>query len=226
MKNFLHAEAEKYRHIGKDEAQELRMAFKSTCQIIRSMLGKNAFKRFHKGTDKNPAGYWEPKRFNASLYDVLMYTFAREDTNVVYQHLDSIKEALIYLMTENQEFIDAIELSTSSLQAVTKRFDLLKMETSPPFRAATRSRRARNGNEHGGNTAVGRLRHRGGPVLGRTGLATAPMRATGQDAAAPQLAYPRVLRCRDHTRMGSRASGVQLGTGVRSWLSLSSTCSC
>jgi hypothetical protein len=30
-------------------------------------------------------------------------------------------------MTENQEFIDAIELSTSSLQAVTKRFDLWRV---------------------------------------------------------------------------------------------------
>jgi hypothetical protein len=127
MKNFLNAEAERYRNISQDDAQQLRMAFKNTCQIIRSMLGKNTFKRFYKGTDKNPAGYWEPKRFNASLYDVLMYTFAREDKNIVYQHLDSIREALIYLMTENQEFIDAIELSTSSLQAVTKRFDLWRL---------------------------------------------------------------------------------------------------
>jgi hypothetical protein len=46
---------------------------------------------------------------------------------VVYQNLDSIREALIYLMTENQDFIDAIELSTSSLQAVTKRFDLWRL---------------------------------------------------------------------------------------------------
>ncbi len=127
MKNFLNAEAERYRNIGKDDAEQLRTAFKNTCQIIRSMLGKNAFKRFYKGTEKNPAGYWEPKRFNASLYDVLMYTFAREDKNVVYQNLDSIREALIHLMTENQEFIDAIELSTSSLQAVTKRFDLWRL---------------------------------------------------------------------------------------------------
>jgi hypothetical protein len=122
MKNFLNIESKKYRDISKDDAQQLRTAFKHTCQIIRSMLGKNAFKRFYKGTAENPSGYWEPKKFNASLYDILIYTFAREDKNTVYQNLDSIREALIYLMTENQEFIDAIELSTSSLQAVTKRF--------------------------------------------------------------------------------------------------------
>jgi len=92
------------------------------------MLSKNAFKRYWKGTDKRPDGYWEPKQFNASLYDVLMYTFAREDKNTVFQNLDSIRESLICLMTENQEFVDAIELSTSSLQAVTKRFDLWRQQ--------------------------------------------------------------------------------------------------
>jgi hypothetical protein len=127
MKNFLNAEADRYRNIGQGESQQLRAAFKNTCQIIRSMVGSNAFRRFYKGTEKNPAGYWEPKKFNASLFDVLMYTLARVDKNVVYQNLDSVREALIYLMTENQEFIDAIELSTSSIQAVTKRFDLWRL---------------------------------------------------------------------------------------------------
>lgn len=124
MRNFLNREADKYRNIGEKEAQELRVAFKNTCQIIRSMFGKSAFKRFHKGTEKEPGGGWEPKKFNASLYDILMYTFAREDRNVLFQHLDSVREALLHLMTERQEFIDAILLSTSSKQAVTKRFDL------------------------------------------------------------------------------------------------------
>ena len=57
-----------------------------------------------------------------------MCTLAREEKNVIYQNLDSIREALIYLMTEDQDFIDSIELSTSSVQAVTKRFDLWRSE--------------------------------------------------------------------------------------------------
>jgi HNH endonuclease len=124
MKNFLNKEAETYRDITANDARSLRAAFKNTCQVIRSMFDKNAFKRFHRGTERNPAGYWEPKKFNASLYDIMMYSFAREDKNVLYQKLDSIREALICVMTENEEFIDAIELSTSSVQAVTKRFDI------------------------------------------------------------------------------------------------------
>ena len=52
-----------------------------------------------------------------------MYSFAKEDKNKTFQNLDSIKEALVILMTEDQEFVDSIELSTSSVQAVTTRFD-------------------------------------------------------------------------------------------------------
>jgi hypothetical protein len=97
MRNFLNKEAERYRNISENDAQELRSAFKNACQVARSMLGTNAFKRFYRGTTENACGYWEPKKFNASLYDVLMYTFGKEDKNTLYQHLDSIREALIYL---------------------------------------------------------------------------------------------------------------------------------
>lgn len=126
MKNFLNAEAETYRDISKKDALQLKTDFNNACRIIRSMLGKNAFKRFYKGTEKDK-GCWEPKRFNASLYDILMYAFAREDKNVIYQNLDSIREALIHLMSEDQDFIESIELSTSTVQAVTKRFDIWRL---------------------------------------------------------------------------------------------------
>ncbi len=123
MRKFLNNDMEKYQDISEVDAIELKNAFKNAVTIIKSLLDNHAFKRFYKGDEKNPNGYWEPKKFNASLYDILMYSFAREDKNEVYQNLDSIREALIYLMTNDQDFIDAIELSTSSVQAVTKRFD-------------------------------------------------------------------------------------------------------
>ena len=127
MKKFLNNDIEKYQHISDTEAIELKNAFKNTIAIIKSLLDNHAFKRFYKGDEKNLNGYWEPKKFNASLYDILMYSFAKEDKNKVYQNLDSIREALINLMTNDQEFIDAIELSTSSVQAVTKRFDKFRL---------------------------------------------------------------------------------------------------
>lgn len=124
MKAFLNKDAEAKKSISPEEARALKAAFKNACQITRSVFGANAFKRFYRGTDKNPAGHWEPKKFNASLFDVVMYTFATENKNTIHQKLDAVREALIHLMTANQEFIASIELSTSSVQAVTKRFDL------------------------------------------------------------------------------------------------------
>lgn len=123
IKKFLNNESEKFKNISPADSTKLEQAFNNSCSIIKSLLGKHAFKRFYKGTANKPDGYWEAKKFNASLYDILMFSFAREDKNKVFQHLDAIREALINLMTHDQEFIDSIELSTSSVQAVTKRFD-------------------------------------------------------------------------------------------------------
>lgn len=123
IRKFLSNDVEEYQFISEGKVIELKNAFKNAITIIKSLLDNHAFKRFYKGNDKNPNGYWEPKKFNASLYDILMNSFSKEDKNKVYQNLDSIREALIHLMTTDQEFIDAIELSTSSIQAVKKRFD-------------------------------------------------------------------------------------------------------
>lgn len=123
IRNFLNSEAQEKKDISEKDLQELKTAFKNACQLTKSIFDKNAFKRYYKGKDGNPNGNWEPKKFNVSLYDILMYSFAKEDKNKVYQNLDAIREALIHLMTEDQDFIDSIELSTSSVQAVTIRFD-------------------------------------------------------------------------------------------------------
>ncbi len=123
IRKFLNNDMDEYQFISEGKVIELKNAFKNAITIIKSLLDDRAFKRFYKGNNKNPNGYWEPKKFNASLYDILMNSFSKEDKNKVYQNLDSIREALIHLMTSDQEFIDAIELSTSSVQAVTKRFD-------------------------------------------------------------------------------------------------------
>ncbi len=124
MKAFLNKEASSRRNPSPDELKDIRAAFKNACALARSAFGKNAFKRYYKGTQQNPNGRWEPKKFNTSLYDVVMVTFADLDKNKAMANLDAIREALIDLMTNSQEFIDAIELSTSSVQAMHKRFDL------------------------------------------------------------------------------------------------------
>lgn len=123
IKGFLNGTMKKFQNISPDDENNLRNAFKNTLVIIRSLFDKNAFKRFYSGREKNSNGRWETQKFNVSLYDILMYSFAKEDKNAVYQNLDRIREALLDLMTTDQDFIDSIELGTSSKKMVTIRFD-------------------------------------------------------------------------------------------------------
>jgi uncharacterized protein with ParB-like and HNH nuclease domain len=123
IKGFLNGTMEKFQNISPDDEYKLRNAFKNTIAIIRSLFGNNAFKRFYGGREKNTNGRWETQKFNVSLFDILMYSFAKEDKNTVYQNLDRIREALLDLMTTDQDFIDSIELGTSSKKMVTIRFD-------------------------------------------------------------------------------------------------------
>lgn len=124
MARFLTDDMKKYNKLlSAKDSKELQTAFKTSVSLVRSLLGKHAFKRYYRGDDQAKNGHWEPKKFNASLYDILMGCFADKDKNKVMANLDAIQETLIMLMTADQQFIEAIELSTSSKQAVRVRFD-------------------------------------------------------------------------------------------------------
>jgi len=123
MRRFLNQDIERNRFAGPATCADLQQAFKGATKVVWSLLGTHAFKRYRRGVEGEPNGYWEPKRFNSSLYDILMWGFGRYPANQLFPHLDSIREGLIVLMTDDQEFIDSIELSTSSLKMVTTRFD-------------------------------------------------------------------------------------------------------
>lgn len=127
MKTFLNREMKKYQFISDSDAVELEKDFKKAVSVIRSLFDKQAFKRYYPGDERNPSGKWEPKQFNASLYDIMMYSFARADKNKVYQNADAIREAIIDLMTTDHDFITAIEKATSSNKMVTTRFDKWRM---------------------------------------------------------------------------------------------------
>jgi len=127
MKRFFNQDMERHKDIAEVDAEHLRKAFKNALQNIRSLLGpQHAFKRYYPGDAQEPSGRWEPKKFNASLYDVLMGVFWDKDRNQVMAALDSIREGWIDLMVNNTEFREAIERSTSSQDMVKRRFDLTR----------------------------------------------------------------------------------------------------
>lgn len=130
MKRFLNHEMEERRSLSDARAAEIRAAFKTAVANVHTVLGEHAFKRYYRGDERNPNGRWEEKKFNASLYDVLMVTLAREDRNRLTRNADAVREALLHLLTEDEGFTQSILLSTSSAQAVTKRFDMWRTALS------------------------------------------------------------------------------------------------
>jgi len=127
MKRFFNQDMERHQNISEGDAEELRKVFKNALQNIRSLLGsQHAFKRYYAGDARDARGHWEPKKFNASLYDVLMGVFWDKDRNQVMAALDSLREGWIDLMANNADFRAAIERSTSSQEMVKRRFDLTR----------------------------------------------------------------------------------------------------
>ena len=127
MKRFYNQDMEAWKNISDSDAAKLRAGFKNAIQIIRSLLGSHqAFKRYYAGDSKNPNGRWESKKFNASLYDVLMGIFWDKDKNQIFAALDSLREGWVDLMATNNEFVESIELGTSSIDMVKRRFDLTR----------------------------------------------------------------------------------------------------
>lgn len=124
MKTFMNSNMEKHQYLSLNDQDDVRQAFKKSCQLVFSLLGEHAFKRFYRGSGDNVNGRWEPKKINSSLYDVLMFGFTAYEKPQIYSRLDAIREAFIDLMANNDVFISVIELSTSSKQAVETRFDI------------------------------------------------------------------------------------------------------
>lgn len=123
MDRFMNEDMRKFINISNENEELLNSVFRNSVSLVRSLFGKHAFKRFYRGEDGSYNGRWEAKKFNASLFDILMWSMTRYDKNRVMAKLDMIREAFIELMTNDQNFIDSIELSTSSSKAVTIRFD-------------------------------------------------------------------------------------------------------
>jgi hypothetical protein len=126
MRRFFNEDMEQYAAITPAQVAALKGAFRNALAIVRSVFGDSAFKRFYPGNEANPNGWWEQRKFNASLFDVWMGVFAEVDKNRAYAALDRLRESLIQLMSTNSQFMDTITRSTSAQEQVRVRFDLAR----------------------------------------------------------------------------------------------------
>ena len=123
IKKFLNDEARDRQNISSEKEAEFRKCFKNSVSLVKSLLGEKAFRRYLRGNETNKNGTWEPKKFNVSLFDILMVEFADRDHNLVMRNLDAIRESYIDMQTNDAIFIEWIYHATSSVQGVKYRFD-------------------------------------------------------------------------------------------------------
>jgi len=123
MKRFLDQEMKEHRNISEKEAKKLREIFKKCVDLSKIVFGEHAFRRFIIGSEDDPNGRWE-RRVNRALYDVIMFGFSRYEKRQIVPRSDSIREELLYLMTHNDDFIDAILFHTDKKEKVEKRFKI------------------------------------------------------------------------------------------------------
>ena len=123
IKRFLNDVMRKFRNIDDVDIKKLKDAFKRACLNTRSLLADKAFRRFVVGGSEHQDGHWE-NQLNVSLYDILMDSMSRIESNVLMRHLDAIREAFICLISTDENMITAITWGTSDKSNVVARFNL------------------------------------------------------------------------------------------------------
>lgn len=123
MKQFCNKHMKIFRNMDEEMIQEYRKVFKDTISSIYSIFGTNAFRRMIKDSESNNYS-WAKTRINMALYDVQMYSFTRYKKEDLIRHADEIRDSMYELMTSSQEFIEAIEINTSSTEMVNRRFKM------------------------------------------------------------------------------------------------------
>jgi hypothetical protein len=125
MSNFLNNEMQMYQDISDADKEDLIARFRKAVQINKSLFGNRSFRKIKRGDPGNPNSTWKNTTVvNASLYDTLMVGLLHLDKNMIYRNLDAIREAVIYLVTEDERFVDTIEKWTSMGDQIRKKFGI------------------------------------------------------------------------------------------------------
>lgn len=124
IKQFCNKELRDNRNLNQNKKDEYLKRFKHSIELCKTVFGEFAFRRFSSGNEDDKNGKWINTRINMALFDIQMCGFAIYEKNQIISRADDIREALIELMTNNEEFTRSIEIQTSDREQVTKRFKI------------------------------------------------------------------------------------------------------
>lgn len=124
MKQFCNKELRENRNLDVKKARDYEQRFKKCLDLVKIVFGDKAFRRFLVGTPKEPNGKWTTTKINMALYDIQMCGFLDYQKSQIVPKADEIREAMINLMCNNQDFINSIELKTNDTGTLKTRFEI------------------------------------------------------------------------------------------------------
>lgn len=121
MKQFSNKELRDNRELSSNKLKEYKARFEHCLDLVKVVFGDMAFRRYMPG-DNGAPGKWGETQINMALYDVQMVGFVNYSKNDVLANADLIREGLLDLMINNQQFKEQITWQTSDTDVLKKRF--------------------------------------------------------------------------------------------------------
>ena len=138
MKQFCNKELRDNKDISPLKLREYKNRFEHCLDLVKIIFGEMAFRRYMPGEVGN-AGKWGESQINMALYDLQLVGFVNYSKNDVLAKADLIREGLLDLMINNQQFRELLIWQTSDTDKLKKRFriymDMLEVIIGDPCRS-------------------------------------------------------------------------------------------
>ena len=121
MKQFSNKELRDNKDLSASKEKEYKARFEHCLDLVKVVFGEMAFRRYMPG-ENGGAGKWGETQINMALFDLQMVGFVNYTKNDVLAKADLIREGLLDLMINNQQFRELLIWQTSDTDKLKKRF--------------------------------------------------------------------------------------------------------
>ncbi len=123
MKQFCNRELRDNITLTPSKYNDYKNRFYHCLDLVKVVFGDKAFRRYIPGNGEEK-GKWADSLINMALYDLQMVGFANYSKHDILNNADFIREGLLDLMTNNEEFKILIAYKTSDTPNLRQRFKI------------------------------------------------------------------------------------------------------
>lgn len=120
MKQFLNKELRDNQDLNNSKAKEYREKFLHCVQLVQTVFGKEAFRKYTIDENDGVNGKWS-RSVNTALFEVQMCGFLRFSKNQIVPNADRIREEMINMLIDTK-FSESISVRTNDRDHVQIRF--------------------------------------------------------------------------------------------------------